>query len=869
MLIVKRSLRTRPSRRRLLAWLFVAIYSTLLVVVGAVIQREGFVGTVVKPWLSTNTRTFANYVSGLRSNPKRLVLDVKFKHLEKLRAQRERALAEGLMFASSDDFVPATLTQGDDSARVRIRLKGDAIDHLINDKWSFRVSARGDDTILGLKSFSLHHPKTRNYIFEWLYHRALRREGVIALRYDFVMVTLNGKDLGVYALEEHFDKRLVENSQRREGPIVRFDEDAMWREIAAQVRPSPGAKRGQSGSYLSSRIDAFQSSQLVASPESAEAYARIVERFEGFRRGTHATHEVFDVELLAKYFAITDLMGAEHGSRWHNIRFYCNPVTKLLEPVGFDGNGGLPITRLAGADWQDLRQRDPAHRNDSFRGRLFADPLMRQCYAKHLERVSKGEYLTELLATESGDMDAALAVIYREWPDAPFGDFEVLRANQRYIRSMLEPPQVLNVGLRSAQNGVVTLEVGNLQNLSVVVVGMVLPGVSERLTPRGPTVIEGKRLGRIVDYQLVGFRLPPSVEWSHAMALQAKLIYRIDGTESERLVELTPFAVSGSSDRAPIALQRSPNIHRFDFVEVDRAALRITIKAGRWPIRQHVIAPAGYTFVIEPGTTIDMTSGAMLLSYSPLDWRGTAEHPITIISSDGAGQGVAVIGAEEVSQLAHVRFENLSYPHEHGWVLPGSVTFYESPVDAERCSFVANRSEDGLNLFRSKFTLRHSLFERSASDALDADFCRGTIEDVRFLNIGNDGIDVSGSDIDIRRVTVDGSGDKAISSGEASVVRAEALDIRNARIGLASKDLSELHVDGATLRDCIYAVAAFEKKSEFGPAKLRATDLEVLEIKQPHLVQTGSDVVLNGDRIEVRDLDIQKILYAVEKQTKF
>ena len=32
----------------------------------------------------------------------------------------------------------------------------------------------------------------------------------------------NGRDLGIYALEEHFEKRLIEHNRMREGPIVRF-----------------------------------------------------------------------------------------------------------------------------------------------------------------------------------------------------------------------------------------------------------------------------------------------------------------------------------------------------------------------------------------------------------------------------------------------------------------------------------------------------------------------------------------------------------------------------------------------------------------------------------------------------------------------
>ena len=98
--------------------------------------------------------------------------------------------------------------------RVKIRLKGDGIDHLRGEKWSFRVRARGEGTLLGMKQFSLHHPRVRNWAYEWLGHRAMRREGVVSLRYKFVDLSLNGKSLGIYALEEHFEKRLIGETRR-------------------------------------------------------------------------------------------------------------------------------------------------------------------------------------------------------------------------------------------------------------------------------------------------------------------------------------------------------------------------------------------------------------------------------------------------------------------------------------------------------------------------------------------------------------------------------------------------------------------------------------------------------------------------------
>ena len=38
------------------------------------------------------------------------------------------------------------------------------------------------------------------------------------------------------------------------------------------------------------------------------------------------------------FLAIADLWGGWHVLRWHTLRFYGNPVTRKLEPIGFDAN---------------------------------------------------------------------------------------------------------------------------------------------------------------------------------------------------------------------------------------------------------------------------------------------------------------------------------------------------------------------------------------------------------------------------------------------------------------------------------------------------------------------------------------------------
>ena len=64
----------------------------------------------------------------------RIVFDIKFEHWEKIIAKRATALATGGLVQKADDFVPASVRYSDSRtngrAKIKLRLKGDQLDHL-------------------------------------------------------------------------------------------------------------------------------------------------------------------------------------------------------------------------------------------------------------------------------------------------------------------------------------------------------------------------------------------------------------------------------------------------------------------------------------------------------------------------------------------------------------------------------------------------------------------------------------------------------------------------------------------------------------------------------------------------------------------
>ena len=228
---------------------------------------------------------------------------------------------------------------------------------------------------------------------------------------------------------------------------------------------------------------------------------------------------------------------------------------------------------------------------------------------------------------------------------------------------------------------------------------------------------------------------------------------------------------------------------------------------------------------------------------------GEEDNPIHIYSEDQSANGFTVMEADEISMLTWVRFEHFNTLNQNGWQLTGAVNFYESNVEIRHCAFLRNHCEDGLNIIRSEFAMSESLVAETAFDGFDADFCKGKVLNCRFVDLGNDGMDFSGSVINVRDCEVENAGDKGLSVGEESDVIVGTLKINGAVTGVASKDLSFLKIDRVELTDCQTGFAAYQKKPEFGPAKIYVTDYTESSVKYLHLIENTSFLSLRGRQV--------------------
>ena len=259
---------------------------------------------------------------------KKLDIQISEDDMLKLTKKRDEAVALKILLGSENDYVPATVCSGGNHYDADIRLKGDWTDHFNTNKWSFRIKLH-KDSLWGMKKFSIHRPESRKGESEYVIHALYKQNGGVSLRYSFIDVIINGEYKGVYAVEENFDKITVEHSLKREGPILKFSEDAMWTGQAYYLIQNHTE-------FENSFVDIFELGKTLENDVLLGYTKYAVDNLNRYIKGEINADEVFDLDLYARYFAVLDTLCSSHGTVWFNMRYYYNPLTAKLEPITFD-----------------------------------------------------------------------------------------------------------------------------------------------------------------------------------------------------------------------------------------------------------------------------------------------------------------------------------------------------------------------------------------------------------------------------------------------------------------------------------------------------------------------------------------------------
>jgi hypothetical protein len=687
-----------------------------------------------------------------------------------------------------------------------------------------------------------------------------------------VNVYENGVYKGIYAFEESFSEELIETQEQREGVTLKFDESVFWADRAAYINTGSywmaldNKLFAVTDSVGSANVTSFRETHLQENFSLNQQKERAISLLSGFIEGKIPVKAAFDIDKTAKFFAMVEFWAANHSAHWINIRFYYNPVTDLLEPIAYDG---IALIKYTNRDYLGFEMNHTG---------LFDDPEIRAAYLVELQNLTKPEGFSTFKNNIIDQASYFQKSLEREY--FTLESFWDLIENRRKILHVLtrpEHPVRGNFDINLGSENTIHIRLKNLTMFPVeikqVQIGEVLIPFSEKLLDisqdNNVIMINNKTYMNfnktVTDLSLPETHLRIPIDINNELDLSnlmVKVIVKVGDQEKE--INLTQYPLN---DLYTIQQSLIPKteidevLEQHPFLQAGENG-NLFVPKGTWQVKGDLIIPEGVNLNLVAGAHLRFEPDALLLLRGgSLNIQGTPENFSSLSSIDKSWAGILVIDAPDESFWQYAEVSNMKGFERNGWMVTGGITFYQSDVTIINSAIKNSFSEDAINIMYSDYFFNNLSIGDTVSDGFDGDFSNGKIENSYFYNIKGDAVDISGSTLYITSCDFNAIGDKGISAGEQSEVNALYVNITNANIGIASKDLSTVKIELSEINNPQYiALTAYQKKAMYGPGSIEAINITVRSEDKIALVQLGSYLKLNNEVIAGQEMDV-KTLY--------
>ncbi|PID89653.1 MAG: hypothetical protein CSB01_00770 [Bacteroidia bacterium] len=803
--------------------------------------------------------------------PFRLFID----SLEKnqLYAFRRSAFLEGIVNKQNNKWQAAIVFENRNMLKAKTKLCSKSPCLLAGPKLPFRIKITKKGSWKAMRNMILQTPQNKQFVKEWFAHKIYEKEKIITPRYDFIPLSLNEKNLGIYAYEEYPDRQMLEFQNREQGPILHWNDEVFLRYKNLLEK---------TGENL--HIPYFNAAQTL--PYKVNKTLRNSDFHKQFLLGQNLMYqfkyqlqkpsEIFEVNKLAKFLALTDLMRSYNMILWYNLRFYYNPITSKLEPIVSDCYSRNDKNQLS--ESTILGDFEPKNiKNESLYPLyyLFSDTVLLNRYIHYLKKYTKKTFIDSLYNEFEHMLAAKEKLIQKEFEIYDF-DEHFVRNSAKRIRDSLPkfvakvkknpeyalfdyrtnrkplydtiyheslPEYFVHAFLEDAKPTWQKLSVYNYYPKDIILLGT--GSKSKRFTnffhpePKLKSFNESERPIMIKTDTSANF-----------------LFFMVKG-------KYNTFSVPIKKWKAPLSknyLQDLKMRNKMPLGVFYRPAgeNKILFPQGKHKVKKWIVIPEGFEVVFEAGAQLNFVKDAGFISFSPVFVQGTKDNFVLFSSSDESGKGFFICNAKQTSVINYAKFEFLNATEKKHWKLKGALNFYESDVEIKNSKFVENTSRQTICLTRCNFMIENCSFVNIPADAVDATYCTGKITNCTCFNVAADGFSFSGSNVGVENCDLYAIGRCGISSRKSSNIGVRNTKIRNSSIGFVAKDLSLIMSFSSELIRCNYGMLVMKKRPEFGPSSIMAYNLEHQGIDSLYLIEKGSIINLNGKTIRGNEKNLSE-----------
>ena len=730
---------------------------------------------------------------------------------------------------------------------------------------SYRIKIKGDEKLFGLNGYSLIKPRTKNYIHEWLYHELVGEGGLIKTKYDFIKVSLNGENFGLYAIQEEIGKILLERNKKREGPIF-------------------GIREEYSRNFNDIKLRVYNKKKWETS-DNIEFTKNITEKLEGFFSNLFDERdfsEMIDQEKWAWFFAVHDINNYNHGGAVKSVKFYYNPISGKFEPISLDGhretknfskhyNWEETVTKkgISTFDRASSCENNKYIKCNLLLKRFFYasnGKLRKDFYEKYRQsvlKISSKTFLDEFFEKRKKKINLINSKIYSDYflidhtfsygPGLYYFDkvdfYKKAAILKKYFKSEPEKLFASQVKFKINFNNI------SINNDYVIKNIKCLDDEKNEIT---------LNVNREIKKKLTIINLN---DFSN-ISLKCNQLNLKNNLSNKSIKIKVDHLNSIEKDQNYFEYKKNKSLSLQKYKKKFRSTnKKLFLNKDEVVIDENIYIPEGYDVVIKPGQKIFLADGAIIYSKSPWNAIGNDKNEIIIEGTkSNLGGGIIISDTKKVSYFKNVKFKYLDGFQEKikpskDYIILGSINFYKAEINLENVSFEKISSEDAINIMNSKFIIRNINFNEIKSDAIDFDFSNGIIQNATFYNVGNDAIDFSGSKAEIQGAIFDNIQDKIISVGENSNIKISNITATNSFVGIAAKDGSIVSAKNITTNNVKIVFASFIKKKEYNEPILMLKNIDVQNSIEKWLVDDKSKIMYENSTVGKISKNIIPIIY--------
>jgi hypothetical protein len=466
-----------------------------------------------------------------------------------------------------------------------------------------------------------------------------------------------------------------------------------------------------------------------------------------------------DIDLFAKKYAILDVIGGHHSVDWSDLKFYYNPVQKLIEPIAYESFSFRPIREIIG--FNKFKPDEAYH--DDFHTVLFSDATFYARYIHYLKEFSGQNFMPDFFERNDSAIEVNLQVLNNEFAYKRFEPKNYAQ-NSRLIRKLLDPKYPIHAFNSAAGNGI-KLQIGNVSSLPIVVDGI---QYNDQFTTINTKVLAPKLSNGFVKYRDVNLNIADSIS-------DLVLHFHLLGEDSNRTVAVFPYEHIETH-----SLAKDSNFYK-DFVGslFHQKGDSLIFIPGKHKITANIHFPKEITLVAFSGTRISFMDNARFIIEGELVFKGDDRNPIVLVNPN-----FVFLSSKKVL-FKRVLFEDCKKQDKAMFNYPAAIVLDHSSMEMLSCA-IGDAEQNFIYANNSSLTINSSSFSTIKS-LVKADFSSIKMNNVTVYQIENNAISLDASSLTSKSLFINECKAKALNIEKGSHLNMQLSTFKQCKKALVIK----------------------------------------------------------------------------------